>query len=143
MDGSIADTGSLRKSLELFRNPAAGVIADAAAFLDLCGEGSWMEIANRIDEMVDWKDLARYEKFFAAIMDLVREAFLQELPASGNVFLAKPAWRARKSLTHAQVAAILEICGRSIVAVRGYAGILLVLSNGAIALSEVFGGKKQ
>lgn len=142
-DGGITDTGSLGKSLELYRNPAAGVIADAAAFLDLCGEGSWMEIAKRIDDMADWKDLARYEKFFAVIMDLVREAFLQELPASGNVFLAKPVWRAKKSLTNAQVAATLEICGRSIAAVRGYAGILLVLSNSAIALAEVFGGKKQ
>jgi len=119
------------------------VRGEAAAFLDLCADGDWMAIAKRIDEMVEWKDLDRYEKFFGAIMELVRDAFLRELPAGGDVFSSGPVWRAKKTPSPAAVEKVLDLCGRSIVAVRGYANILLVLAGGAIELAEVIGAKKQ
>jgi DNA polymerase III delta' subunit len=142
-DSSIFDTGSLGKSLQLFKNPPAEARKDAAAFLELCNGGEWPAIAQRIDEMVEWKDLDRYENFFGAVIGLVRDAFLHELPGIENVFLTDRPWRPPAAFSHDGVGMVLDICAKSIAAVRGYANTMLVLSNCAIALVEVFRAQKQ
>ncbi len=142
-DRSVFDTGSLGKSLEIFEHRLAAAHADAAAFLDLCAGGDWPAIARCIDGMLGWEDSDRHVKLFGAIVELVRGAFLHELPRIENVFLNGQSWRATMMLSPAGAEAVLDICERSVAAVRGYANILLVLTNCAIALVEVFRGEKQ
>jgi hypothetical protein len=142
-DWSVFDTGSLGKSLQLFKNPPAEVCRDAAVFLDLCDEGNWPAIAQRIDEMVEWKDLDRYEFFFGAVIRLVRDAFLHELPRIENVFLTDRSWRPQTAFSHEEVGMILTMCVTSIARMRCYANSMLVLSNCATALVEVLRAKKQ
>jgi hypothetical protein len=142
-DKSLFETGSLGKSIALFANPPVEVRADAEAFLDLCGQGDWTAIAPRIDELVEWKDLDRYEKFFGAVVELAREGYLHGLPPIENVFLSGREHAPGRAFSHEEVGRVLDLCGKSIAAVRGYANMMLVLSTFAIALVEVLRAQKQ
>jgi DNA polymerase III delta' subunit len=139
-------TGSLGRSLRLWKNPPDAELAEASAFWDLCAGQNWTGLAELIDRIGEWNDFSRFESLFMETMVRIRNAFLSELPGTENVFLGG---RSRTvdfvgPRTPEQVEKLCGLCQSSITAVRARANITLVLANFAIALTEALrNGEKQ
>jgi hypothetical protein len=142
---NVAAAGSLGKAIYLWNNTSDQEQAAAAEFWELCTQGKWPELARCIDELSGWDDVARYVQFFGAIMERVRNAFLRELPGAEKLFSGRnmPGAESAGPVPLGRSAAILDVCERSIAAVRSHGSITLVLANAALAVTEALNGEKQ
>lgn len=143
---TVVHTGSLGRSIYLWNNPADGVRKEADVLWDLCLRKDWIEIAGAVDRLGETGDFSMYEQLFIEIMQRVRNAFLRELGGTDNLFSGSPlpcAGDQRGAASHEAATRLLELCERSIAAVKARANITLVLAHFAIALTETLHGEKQ
>jgi hypothetical protein len=144
---SVIHTGSLGRSLYLWRHPQQEILQEALAFWGLCVHGEWTELAPVIDRIAEWNDFARYEQLFTALIDAARNAFLGELPGTENVFLGGTT-RALdlagfRSGKRESAEKIFRICQDAIGAIKAHGNITLVLTNFALLIAEELDEQKQ
>jgi DNA polymerase-3 subunit delta' len=136
---AVVHTGSLGRSLFLWNNPSDDVRKNADDLWELCAAGQWQEIAGSIDRITEKGDFSLYEQFFLELLQRVRNVYFGELGCSENVFSGnRPA-----TFPHAAAQRLLELCERSIAAVKARANMTLVLAHCAIVLTETLNGEKQ
>jgi hypothetical protein len=87
-----------------------------------------------------------YEQFFMEIMQRVRNAYFRELGGTDNLFSGARTGIAEYpggAASHQAATRLLELCERSIAAVKARANMMLVLAHFAITLTETLHGEKQ
>ncbi|MBN2189243.1 MAG: hypothetical protein JW699_07300, partial [Chitinispirillaceae bacterium] len=136
---AVLHTGSLGRSLFLWNNPADEARKEADAFWDLCSAGKWQEIAGAIDRLGENGDFSMYEHFLLEFLQRIRNVYFRELGRTENVFSGGGAG----AFSHAAAQRLMELCERSIAAVKARTNMTLVLAHFAIALTETLNGEKQ
>jgi hypothetical protein len=140
--GNVLQTGSLGRSIFLWNNPSDEVRKEAAALWDLSLRNDWTGLGSTVDRLQEKGDFSMYERLFLEVMQRVRNAYFRELGGTENVFSHDGTGTGR-SLTRAAAERILDLCERSIAAVKARANITLVLAHFAITLTETLNGEKQ
>jgi hypothetical protein len=143
---AVVHTGSLGRSIYLWEHPSDEIRKEADALWDLCSADKWQEIGSAVDRLGEIKDFSMHENFFMEIMQRVRNSFLRELDGTENLFSGITSCTAqdqRGTVPHEAAVRLLELCERSIAAVKAHANITLVLAHFAVALTETLHGEKQ
>jgi hypothetical protein len=136
---AVLHTGSLGRSLFLWNHPSDEVRKEADALWDLCCAGRWQEIAGAIDRLSENGDFSMYGQFFMEFLQRIRNVYFRELGCTENLFSGGSAG----AFPHAAAPRLMELCERSIAAVKARANMTLVLAHFAIALTETLNGEKQ
>jgi DNA polymerase III subunit delta' len=139
---AVINTGSLGRSLFLWNNPADEVRKEADALWDLSLRKDWTGLGSAVDRLQEQGDFSMYEQLFLEFMQRARTTFLRELGGTENVFSSDRTGTGG-NLTRAAAEQLLDLCERSIAAVKARANMMLVLAHFAITLTETLHGEKQ
>jgi DNA polymerase-3 subunit delta' len=142
---NVAYCGSLGKSIYIFENPDEEISKDAAEFWALCMRQDWLQLSDMIDRLSKLDDFGMYEKFFLAIMHLLRNAFLNKLGDTENYIMGNRSLEivTGKGTAPEKIEDLIGICENAIKQIGARAHISLVLVNFAISLMEINDGEKQ
>jgi len=143
---AVVNTGSFGRSIYLWEHPADETRNVADTLWDLCLRKEWIECAGTIDRLSETGDFSMYEQLFMEMLQRVRNSFLHELDGTENLFSKVRSCTAedqRGTVSHEAAVVLLELCERSIAAVKAHANITLVLAHFAVALTETLHGEKQ
>ena len=139
-------TGSFGRSLHLWNHPADEVRKEAGLLWNLCLQKNWTDLGGYVDRLSERNDFSLYEELFMEIIQLVRNAYFRELNGTEKLFSGDSTGSAEipENASSLRTAVrLLELCDRSIAAVKARANITLVLAHFAIALSGTLNGEKQ
>jgi DNA polymerase III delta' subunit len=143
---AVIHTGSLGRSLHLWGDPATDKVRnEAMIFWDLCTRKNWQELAECIDRLCEESNYTFYERLFMELTQRIRNAFLRELDGTENLFLGDRSCTVDLAgqTSYAQAERLIDLCERSIAAVKARGNITLVVAYFAIALTEALHGEKQ
>jgi DNA polymerase III subunit delta' len=136
---AVLNTGSLGRSIFLWNNPSDEVRKEAETLWDQCLRKNWQEIGGSIDRLIENGDYSIYEQLFLEVLQRVRNVYFRELGFTENLFSGDRLG----TFPHAAGLRLLELCERSIAAVKARANMTLVLAHFAITLTETLNGEKQ
>jgi DNA polymerase-3 subunit delta' len=142
---NVADSGSIGRSTYLYDNPDEEVSKDAAKFWQFCLRQDWLQLSEMIDRLSKLDDFGMYEKFFVAIMHLLRNAFLNKFEDTQNYIMGNRSLEIviGEGTAPEKIEDLIGICENAIRQIGARAHISLVLVNFAISLMEIINGKKQ
>ena len=142
---NVAHSGSIGRSTYLYDNPDEEVSKDAAEFWQFCLSQDWLRLSEMIDRLSKLDDFGMYEKFFVAIMHLLRNAFLNKFEDTENYIMGNRSLEIiiGEGTAPEKIEDLIGICENAIRQISARAHISLVLVNFAISLMEIINGKKQ